>query len=447
MKEVGLRIQCVFATLAMSLTWVSNANAVTINATSCSQVNVQTAINAATNGDTVSIPAGSCSWSGSVSWTNKNIAVVGAGAGSTVVTANTAFDVEVTQNPASFRITGMTLTGSNANNVIRINSANTSTATKGWRIDNIRFNYSGSSAPLFFIAGITWGLIDHCVFDGSGYEISAIYGYLNSEGSGTGIPSGTAYWNRNLNLGTDEAVYFEDITVNFSSGGSPDIFDLVYGGSAVLRHSTIKNNYFITHSARGNDRGGMKYEVYNNTFVGNGFFRAAQLRSGTGVIFNNTISGYSNNNFDVDNQRSSTETGCFDIGTPLNACNGSSSYDGNVEANGWPCLDQIGRGAGAPKNQPSVPLYTWNNGTTNTCATGGACNNTSVVQINGACTSSAGWIKTLGAAGSHSGGIVDYVNNASTPKPGYLPYKYPHPLITGASTNTLNPPQSLRTVN
>jgi hypothetical protein len=421
-----LKAMLMFICVAVCLVFVTNAKGATINAASCSQANVQSAINAAANGDTVAIPAGSCSWSSSVSWTNKDITVQGAGIGNTVITGSGLFSINQTKTPASWRITGMTMTGGAPDRVIALHGENASIAMKGWRIDHIRFNYSQAQVnPLIMITGVLWGLIDNCTFDGTGYEISAIFGYLNSEGSGT--PSGTLYWNRPVNLGTDEAVYFEDITVNFSGNG-PTVFDLVYGGSAVLRHSTIKYNYFITHSARGNDRGGMKYEVYNNTFQGNGFYRVAQLRSGTGVIFNNTISGYSNNNFDVDNQRSSTESGCYAVSSPLGRCNGSSSYDGNVASNGWPCLDQTGRGGGAPKNQPSVPLYTWNNGTNATCATGGTCDNKSKVTINGACPSSAAWIKTTGDASPHPGGVVDYVNNGSTPKPGYTPYTYPHPL-------------------
>jgi hypothetical protein len=355
---------------------------------------------------------------------DKPIALIGAGIGATVINSTSAFNVYLTRNPASFRISGMTLQGGDPNFVVRINSADTSAATKGWRIDNVRFNYNGYGT-VFLITGITWGLIDHSVFDGTGYQIASIFGYLNSEGSGTSRLSGDGYWNRPLALGTDEAVYFEDISVNFR-GNSPHVFDLQFGGSAVLRHSTIRHNYFITHSARGNSRGGMKYEVYNNTFIGDGFYRVAQLRSGTGVIFNNSISGYGNNNFDIDNQRSSGESGCSAVSSPLGACNGSSSYDGNSESNGWPCLDQIGRGGGAPKAQPSVPLYTWNNGS-------------SVAQINGACQSSGSWVRAS----------RDYVNNGSTAKAGYTPYVYPHPLASGTAPppapapTPLSPPANL----
>jgi hypothetical protein len=413
----------------------------TITAANCSQSAVQTAVNSAADGDTVSIPAGSCTWSGGVSWSNKNINVIGAGIGNTVITlTGSAFSVSPTTK-AAFRISGMTLTGTPTGDpwVIYINSSNTEDVMKGWRIDHIRFNFTNqTSLRAIMTDGITYGLIDNCIFDGGSYLGVHSRGYTQADWN-RGDPMGTKSWSLPLNLGTDEAVYIEDSTWNLVTSGLPFVNDMSFGARQVFRHNVINNAIFQAHSARGNDRGGaVKYEVYNNTWRGNGIYRIAQIRSGTGVIFNNTISGYINNNFDIDDQRASTESGCYEISSPLNRCNGSSSYDGNVESNGWPCLDQIGRGAGAPRNQPSVPLYTWNNGTLATCATGGACDNASIARINGACASSGNWIKTTGSP--HTGGVVDYINNGSTPKPGYTPYTYPHPLQQRSATSDTTPP-------
>jgi hypothetical protein len=58
--------------------------AATITASSCSQSNVASAIAAASAGDIVQVPAGSCSWSGlSI---NKAIHLRGAGVGQTQIT-------------------------------------------------------------------------------------------------------------------------------------------------------------------------------------------------------------------------------------------------------------------------------------------------------------------------------------------------------------------------
>ena len=96
-------------------------------------------------------------------------------------------------------------------------------------------------------------------------------------------------------------------------------------------------------------------------------------------------------------------------------CNGLSKLDGNLDATGYPCLDQIGRTSDMNGDgiQDSAPLYEWNN-TLNGADTDitihrfGNCNNPSVAD--------------------HIKENRDYYND--TKKPGYSPYTYPHPLTT-----------------
>lgn len=181
----------------------------------------------------------------------------------------------------------------------------------------------------------------------------------------------------------------------------------------------------MTHAGRSTHRGGLKLEVYNNTFTSNiGFIWPALIRSGTGVIFNNIVSGnYVTKNYLIDNQRT-----CLASFGPR--CDGNSAkYDGNTPGEyGWPCEGQIGRGGGAWGRQTSVPLYAWNNGSI-------------VIAVNSnfdLCLSAPPPILSDHIkATAHSNGEVDYANNGSTPRPGYTPYTYPHPLRRPA------PPQNL----
>src|SRR5688572_33301535 len=82
-----------------SLSTVRPAHAGTITAASCQKVDVQNAINAAVNGDTVAVPAGTCTWAERASWINKNIHVKGAGIGQTVIVGNALFAIEASVNP------------------------------------------------------------------------------------------------------------------------------------------------------------------------------------------------------------------------------------------------------------------------------------------------------------------------------------------------------------
>ncbi len=418
----------------------SNAWADTHSAGACAGTitsALQSAVNAASSGDTVSVGAGSCT-SGNVSWTNKNITIQGAGDGVTNINTGSNSFLTITQsvNPASFRVTGMSLTGTTSQ-LIRVNPAFNSPdiVMKGFRIDHITFDYQAGSA-LFTIGGVVWGLIDHCTFNSTGstgYEIMLPGPAVDSDFAGGQAMAGDYSASLPVNLGSDEAVYFEDNTVNFNNPLTVGITDGLYGSRVVIRHNVINGAYAYTHSARDGERGAKVIEYYNNSHDGKGFGRIMQLRSASGVIFNNYFWNYGGGTttIDLDDQRACGQV----VTAPSYGCTGTSSKDGNIEANGWPCLDQIGRGAGAPGSQASMPLYGWKNGSTPTCATGGACNNSVTFGLNyPACgpVDFRPYIKST----AHSNGDVDYVENGSTPKPGYVPYTYPHPLQGGGGGDT-----------
>lgn len=389
---------------------------------------LQNAINSAVDGDTVDISAGNCS-AGTVSWSNKNITVRGQGIGATVV-SGLSFNVTDTTK-AAFRITGMSVGAASA---WRINAINRTTGIKGWRVDHVAWSYPSCQQNIAIqIDGINWGLLDHNTFNNAGNAI-----FIRSYAENTnevnpwppsGIPGMGGYsWLLPLNLGSDEAVYVEDNTFTMGTGCYYGIGDMYYGGRMVFRHNTVMNAYWQNHAARGHERGGsIKAEIYNNDFNATdpAWYRAIHIRSGTGVVFNNTLRG-AFTTMQVDNQRSNGQN----ISTPFGACNGSTRWDGNTAGQaGWPCLDQIGRGTGQYPNQPSVPLYVWNNGSSIECSTGGNCT------IN----------RTMISDGdAHVQSGRDFINNGTSPKPGYTPYIYPHPLQGGAA-NPPAPPTGLTT--
>ena len=70
---------------AILLVMCGYSYAATVEADSCSLAHVQAAHDAADRGDTVTVPAGSCTWSSYLSIT-KSITLQGAGAGVTTIT-------------------------------------------------------------------------------------------------------------------------------------------------------------------------------------------------------------------------------------------------------------------------------------------------------------------------------------------------------------------------
>ena len=75
-------IKCLSFILLLSALFGTEAQANIITATSCNTSDVQTAINSAAEGDTVTIPAGTCAWTSGVTIASKKgLNIVGAGSG------------------------------------------------------------------------------------------------------------------------------------------------------------------------------------------------------------------------------------------------------------------------------------------------------------------------------------------------------------------------------
>lgn len=373
----------------------------TIYASSCSRSDVQMAINSANDGDTVEIPAGSCTWTSAVVINNKKLTLRGAGILTTIITdavpkTNSAEDTAIWIYCAEgdeFDISEFTLNGSGTSTTAN-GSIHQAGGCKKWRIHHMKFDALKSRA--IKVGGDTYGVIDHCTFNMSGSQ--AIY---ISHSTWNGSTYGDGSWSDLSYLGTEKAVYIEDNT--FVNIGPNSCIDSCGGARVVFRHNTVTNEFVSNHGTEstGRFRSGRIMEIYNNTLTYNlspYWAFAILFRGGSGVVFNNTFNGY-NIGIEVANYRSDHS---YD---PWGKCDGTSSYDGNQEVNGYPCRDQVGRGVdtGVLNLQSLEPLYAWNN------------------TLNGTNTT------IHSATPIHIQENRDYYNNIQ--KPGYVPYIYPHPLV------------------
>jgi hypothetical protein len=403
--SLGTVALCLFAIPAV---------AATIAAPTCSPGAVQSAIASASTGDTVTIPAGSCNWGNTTATipSGKNITLRGAGIDLTTITSSSGSIAVRIGSPGvggSGRVTGFTLNGGH----IVVDG-------DGWRVDNMKI-VSASTGVLgegVFAWGLRpgapygpTGLIDHVTFIDTRV---LVYGFPD-------VPANAAATSTSpLGLGDTNAVYVESSTFTFR--GQANVIDCNYAGRYVFRHNSVINSSIDAHSVQGWNRACRRWEVYNNTIqlVNARYFTPIFIRGGTGVIFNNTITGNWTEPFiSFDNVRSfDSRPDWFPIGpTKPGVCRGSSPWDGNQLSNGWPCRDQIGRGgdnsAWTATNpypaQSAEPAYIWNNTINGTPAT---------VQIR---NDSGEWIQ--------SG--RDYVQNSGA-RPGYSAHVYPHPLAQGA---------------
>ncbi len=405
---------------------------------------MQSALDQAKDGDTVQVPAGTCTWTKAVTIgaqpsttkpaTGKAVTLAGAGVDVTTIqyTLSGGYALAVAI-PAgkSVRVTGFTFDG--AQNT----KSGTGAVQVGGdvgaivRVDHANFvNLQTYGMHVYAV----YGLIDHDYFSksktaGSVTEV-AIVGDTTQR---TSDPNDS--WARPPSLGTAGALFLEDDTFDMpnTANGPEDAYE---GARLVLRHSKVFGQNLGWHGFDSSIRGTMQYEIYDNTMVNSSptgetepdypHGLLCESRSGSGVVFDNKISngpgatqqyGTYNAFLQLRNYRSSD--GFFGAGADTaNAsfCNGLPHVDGAVDGDfqgmqGYPCKDQTGR----TTNQELSPTYSWGNDFLGTV----------------------GGFLVVGGYGTVPDGGADrttlhIVENRDfyngVPKPGYVPFVYPHPL-------------------
>jgi len=394
--------------------YVSHANAATIEAESCSRAHVQTAIDAASDGDVVVVPAGDCEWTDRVEISGKGITLQGAGIGQTNITNGRsaayssllAVDTDATH---STRITGFTFKGKATNNSDYHLSVGVYGRQK-FRIDHCKFQegyHSGwKVAAAICIYNNPYGVIDHCIFDDAAMEVIQVKG------------DGSDAWSRDSDPGTDNAIYIEDCTITQDCSGitvgAAHAIACFRGARVVFRYNTVDHYNFDAHGREGHPCSTRWYEIYENSCTVDAGRNQADwmyLRGGSGVIFNNVM-------------------------TNNGVCGGIRLTEHNIDriparcCCSHPCPDQIGRG----KDQASEPLYIWGNSFNG----GSASVSVSDYADPGVCEAA----DKCNQEQNCRDFIQENRDYYLSQKPGYTPYQYPHPLTQAQ----LAPPSNLRLV-
>jgi hypothetical protein len=275
-----------------------------------SQADVQAKINSARNGDTVVIPRGDFTWAGPVT-VSASITIAGSGytpsthtgggtgcgapSLGTVINftggrANDCIKAATGQNGGVLRITGISFAGYGYahNAIIEING---SPSSDPFRIDNCIFDGGNDLVVLVNLYGNGSGVIDHCTF--SGGTSSEL---LHDMGLNAGNLGG---WQDDVVPGSSKMVFVEDSLFQVSNWQASDIYQYstsgmqtYYGARDAIRYNLMRYVKFDTH---GNiDVNGRWTEFYNNTFWTppnqKGQSYVYDLRGGSGVFFNNTVS-------------------------------------------------------------------------------------------------------------------------------------------------------------
>lgn len=345
----------------------SSSGGTTISAASCSQTDVQTAINAATDGSTVVVPAcSSTSW-GKVVNVNKGITLQGqttctgkaatlACTDATIISAGV--DSALTISASNARVTGLTINGGSGTTAVNVDQE-----LSGWRLDHIHIGPSTGVRGIYVYGGS--GLIDHVYIEtrNGGVDVEGLHS--------TDVYPGDYNWSHPLSLGSSDAVYIEDsrfVWTSQTDGG----YDLYNGAKVVFRFNALEGATIGDHGLDSSaGRATLLQEIYNNTSSAKSFdtYTFWNTRGGTQLIFNNTTSGWGQF-ADIRVYRSDSGYGWGNG----NTCVSNSNWiDGNT-GHGYPCRDQVGRGPEtAPANdwpvktttavysEKLMPTYLWAN--------------------------------------------------------------------------------------
>ncbi len=382
------------------------AHAQTIAAASCSQTDVQNAINSAITGDMVSVPGGTCSWT-SVT-IPSTVGVTLNGGGNTTITSGSLF---IQQNSnAETRVTGFTFEGNGNCGSTAVEVTGTTTSFTA-RVDHNTFSPSGGGTTI-----CTYGnspvLFDHNTFNilasMSGDEVIHNFG-LGASNSPSGSSPG---WTDSVTPGGPAMVFLEDNTFNFPTNiayGGTSAIQSYYGARTVVRYNTIYNMQIDQHGTCG-EVWARWWEIYNNSFItgtGDNQYAYMDLRGGSGVIFNNTQTGPNDG------------AGIIQL---QDDCNTNYPDQG----------EQVGRGI----NGWLSPTYIWGNGASMTpTSTSSNIELNRDYYVSSTQPSSLTRCELTTDSGSASSCSTTY---------NYVPYTYPHPLQ--GSTTAPNPPTGLTAV-
>jgi hypothetical protein len=370
------------------------ASAQTINAASCNASDVQAALNSVnSDGTTVNIPAGNCTWTSTVTYNQTFSTVV---QGQSVVAFNgtpgtsgysasasdnthiTTTIADLTGNPTlvintaagkSFRLTGISITANAAGggDAAYAGELQVSGHSTSVRIDHNHFvgNTENNGEHVIQPGNIN-GVIDHNFFDATPATNLFFIIPMTPDYNNTGEQYGNGSWAAAENFGTSQFIFAE---ANVFQNGT-FAYDCFVGGRFVFRYNTLGNFTRMQYHGLTPDfhRGCRAYEVYGNSaqFVPNPstssscgpggnmlcyFFALFDLEGGTGMIWNNSSLGYGsliNGYVPRTNSNTYPETappnGWGYCGTQQTGV--TSAWDGNTSSNGYPCMDGIGRGKG-----------------------------------------------------------------------------------------------------
>lgn len=356
------------------------------------QAQVQTALNAASNGATLTFANGAYTWtSGHIGFSNANgAALLCATVRGCIVTSSGNAVIGWAQfacgtNTQAYRISGFVFNDSSAGRTIWGPYAGSSGTTgspcvyTNIRIDHNTFNLAAMGTAISFADQTShfyaFGDIDDNILNAP--QNAMLVDVITALISPT-MPNA---------LGTANNLFIETNTINITTMNNPgeSCIDGVGSARFVVRFNVVTNCLWATHGVSQAGAGGPEsIEFYGNTTVGNGgvtdptFTPGYRMFHSQGnslfMAFNNVFTPaampYSNSVIEMLNYRDYPNG--VDGGLPPDAAQCDGTVNGPTDApfvidvnrspigtyRGYPCWRQPGRD---PANQNIAPMFAWNN--------------------------------------------------------------------------------------
>ena len=424
-RATGMRAAIYVACCLVPLAFSVSAHAATITAASCSDTDVQNAMNSAAPGDMVLV-SGTCSLSAVTISSLKPItlcATTSAGscvpaavgtqanpAGSSTVSL-AGFNIQCGNGQS--RIAGFHVTGGGSND---INTCTTSSPMN--RIDHNSFTAGHNSLGTHHNSPI---LVDHNSFQALLVNDEIIHNFGDQAPDSPPANYNTV-WGNSIVPGSPNYPYFEyNVFIdNLGTNNAVSFIQNWTGAEVVFRdNQMIGGGIFDAHGNRYYKT--RWFEIYNNSYTNEGS-GLSQIRGGSGYIFNNTCSGTS--------------------------CSWGFFEDPNTWLS-YPSCNQVGRGittgascgnssnSGTASTEYPTPVYVWGNtpqGVNCFEGTWHACNTTDqMIEINRDIIMSATQPSSMIFCedSSATGSAASCTHTVST----YTPFTDPFPLNTNGLPN------------
>lgn len=271
----------------------------TINAADAGLATVTQAVTDAGPGGTVILPADDVTWTGTLRITYA-LTIQGAGTGQTIVRDG------LTNSSGAYGARSLIYWSTVASGAHSLSGVSFIGATG-----------TGNNWGKILLDGLTTSMqIFQCVFDQLPDTNISVYGgvygciYSNTftlpvsniravnffNGNRDGGGSGDAAWTSPTDWGTANFMYFESNTVTKLGSTVYSAHDGWQGCRAVCRYNTYTNVRVTNHGTESSQRqrGARAYEVYENTFISPNNPQSAyiDIRSGSLIAFNNTVTGF-----------------------------------------------------------------------------------------------------------------------------------------------------------